>query len=208
MTDVYHLYAIRLPVNDYAIAYIGVTKRPHGRWADHAKGREFIGRAVRECGRQNVIFEILVTGSRELIYRREIDAIVAENTRWPNGYNLATGGFGCRNPLPETREKLRQANQGKKQSAAHIEHMAATKRGVSHSAEHVAKVAAANTGKRRTPEVRATRGPKNPRRWTREERNQMSRRRRDIPKSPGHKAAIGAGQQRAWQLRRSMGAVP
>ena len=43
MTDVYHLYAIRLPVNDYAIAYIGVTELDYGRWADHAKGSKFIG---------------------------------------------------------------------------------------------------------------------------------------------------------------------
>lgn len=67
MADSYCLYAIRLPVDDYAIAYIGVTKRPRGRWADHAKGREFIGRAVAACGRRNVVFEILATGSRESI---------------------------------------------------------------------------------------------------------------------------------------------
>lgn len=102
----WYLYAIRLPVNDYAVAYIGVSKNPRDRWTHHRAN--VIGEAIRICGRKNVLFQRLVCGTSDFIYDMERAAIAAFNTRPPNGYNLAAGGQIARGgeALPTTRAKL------------------------------------------------------------------------------------------------------
>ena len=47
----HYLYAIRLPVNDYAIAYVGVTKILRARFNRHRQNgdKSNIGAAVQQC---------------------------------------------------------------------------------------------------------------------------------------------------------------
>jgi hypothetical protein len=171
---IHYLYAIRLPVNDYAIAYIGVTRqKPRERFGKHCRNRRsHIGGVVQLCGRENVIFEVLAHGDTELIYDYEIQAIKRFNTRWPNGYNIAAGGVSCRNgldELPSTRAKksanVRKEkhpnwgkpawNRGRSSSAETRAKQSAAKRGVKkppRSPEHSAHLADALRGKSFPPE--------------------------------------------------------
>ncbi len=151
------LYAIRLPVNEYAIAYIGVTKRhpPRNRLRGHYAQNTPIGDAIRLCGRGDFVFQELVRGTREFIYDLEAKAIVSFNTRWPNGYNLASGGFGGRDPLPSTRAKM----SVHRRTPEHLAHLATARRSpnrlarlavANRSPERVAREAATITGRART----------------------------------------------------------
>jgi len=128
---VHYLYAIRLPVNDFAVSYIGVTNNLSKRKSAHVRNKErsLIGTAIAQCGGDQIIFEPLESGERDLIYRREVDAIAAFNTRYPDGYNLAAGGIGGRDPLPSTRAKLVVAQVGQIRSPITRKRMAAAKVG-------------------------------------------------------------------------------
>ena len=89
----YHLYCMRLPVGDYEIAYIGVTKYIKGRSTSHRYGRGLLGRAIRQCGHENVIIQKLATGDRRYIFELERRAISRFGTLWPRGYNRQTGYY-------------------------------------------------------------------------------------------------------------------
>jgi predicted GIY-YIG superfamily endonuclease len=134
MADTFALYAIRLPVNDYAVAYIGVTKNERGRLREHRKEHKLISDAIRSCGHDAVVFQVLARGKRAFIYELEIKAIAAFGTRSPKGYNVAAGGIGGRDWLPCMREKA---------SASH--------KGVPKSADHRAKIGASHQGRKRKP---------------------------------------------------------
>jgi hypothetical protein len=111
--ELWYLYVIRLPVNDYAAAYVGVTKQrpPRKRFYAHGHDKHPISRAIQQCGKEAVVFEILESGSREhIVDRREAEAILAMGTRWPRGYNIASGGQVCRDMLPQTKAKISAAS--------------------------------------------------------------------------------------------------
>ena len=95
----WYLYTIRLPVNDYAVAYVGVTRQnpPRDRFRDHCNSQKKIGRVIRLCGRGNCVFEVIESGDYvRIVDQRERAAIAEFNTRWPNGYNMDGGGFAGR----------------------------------------------------------------------------------------------------------------
>lgn len=170
----HYLYAIRLPVNDYAIAYVGVTRQtPRDRFGKHCRSRRsHISEAIRLCGRKNVVLDVLASGNAGYIYAYEIQAIKKFNTLWPNGYNLTPGGIGYRNgfeELPITRAKRAEAvrgekhpnwgkpawNRGRSPSAATRAKQSAAKQGIKfppRSPEHSAHLADALRGKPFTPE--------------------------------------------------------
>ena len=112
--------------------------------------------AVKKYGVDNFAYEILHDGILpEFLDTFEIEAIKSHNTLAPNGYNLQTGGAGGLwseesrekirgknnphygkppwnkgiSPSKETREKLRQANLGKKASAETRQKMSKAHRG-------------------------------------------------------------------------------
>lgn len=160
----WHLYVIRLPVNDYVIAYVGVTKNEAAtRLSSHRYAPLLIGDAIRACGHENVIFEIIESGARDFIYQREQEAIATFKTRVPFGYNVAAGGFGGRDPLPGTRAKIGAAN-------------AIALRGRTIPAETCARMAAARRGKKRSPSFS-------------EKLAERNRIRRGIPWSPARRLA-------------------
>lgn len=152
-----YLYAIRLPVNDYAVAYVGVTKWLRARFDRHASNGDdsLIGAAVKECGAQFVLFEVLECGDSERIYAREVELIAKLGTRWPAGYNLAPGGSGGRDPLPRTREKIGAAHRGKIVSAETRAKQAAAKLGRKQLPELIAKRTAGQKGRPLHPNTRA-----------------------------------------------------
>lgn len=156
--DQWHLYVIRLPANDYAATYVGVSKNPRERFSRHCRSRTPIGNAIQLCGRDLVICEVLESGTRDQIYQREIETIAALNTRWPNGYNIAFGGLaGGRDPLPITRAKISAGLRGKKPSNETREKLSARRNffGRKHTTETRAKLSLAQLGKKHSPETLA-----------------------------------------------------
>lgn len=81
-------------------SYVGLTtKSMKERIRSHIenyKGKDkknYLYRAMRKYGIHNFVFEELDTGaSIEELRQKEIAYIKAENTLWPNGYNLTKGG--------------------------------------------------------------------------------------------------------------------
>jgi hypothetical protein len=139
-------------------SYIGVSKNVRDRWGHHPITASKIGDAIRHYGRDAASFRVLACGSHEYIYELEEQAIEAFNTRWPNGYNLAAGGSGGRDPLPSTRVKLAAAasktHKGRKQSLEHIANRVAARRrnGKKLTPEQRARMSAARLGEKHTPE--------------------------------------------------------
>jgi group I intron endonuclease len=107
-------------------AYIGVTRRRlSARMQDHRKRagrtRKDEKFAIYEAWRKygEPVVEILAVVENEDLAAAEIRAIELFRTLSPNGYNLTLGGDGVRTGRKvseETKEKLRIANLGKKQS--------------------------------------------------------------------------------------------
>lgn len=118
------LYKLTFPSGK---AYIGVTRRRlSARMQDHrkraARSRENEKFAIYEAWRKHgePTVEILAVVENEDLAAAEIRAIEIFRTLSPQGYNLTLGGDGVRTGRevsPITREKLRRANLGKKQSA-------------------------------------------------------------------------------------------
>ena len=109
----WYLYCIRLPINDYAVSYIGVSHKPRRRFVEHHSSPTLIGRTLKACGYKNAVLEIWVAGDRDYMYALETAAIAKFGTRFPNGCNLSSGGYGSRDWLPETRKKLAAAKRGR-----------------------------------------------------------------------------------------------
>ena len=107
----FFLYRITLPDGR---AYIGVSKNPCKRFGEHCRNssrRCYIDQTIREVGKENVIFQVLVGGARSFIYELEKKAIAKFRTRWPFGFNVSLGGVGGRDPLPITRAKISAASK-------------------------------------------------------------------------------------------------
>lgn len=101
--------------------YFGITKqKPCKRWkcGKGYKNCKFVNRAINKYGWENVrkviLFENLSERKAKYI---EVSLILMYKSNDANyGYNISGGGdLGC-SPSLETREKLRQANLGKKHS--------------------------------------------------------------------------------------------
>jgi len=146
----YYLYRITAPDGR---AYIGVSECPRTRWSKHCRDHQSaIYDAARTFGRTTMRFETLACGSREYIYELEINAIRVFQTRLPDGFNKNAGGFGCRDPLPQTRAKMKNNSswaKGMRLSDSHRANISAARMGhpptgpKKHSAEARAKMVAA-----------------------------------------------------------------
>ena len=200
----FYLYRIILPDGR---AYIGAAKNPKVRFVEHCRGNFFVGEAIRQVGKEHAVFQILACGERNYIFELEEKAIAAFHTRWPNGLNLAAGGFGGRDPLPSTRLKVSLARLGQKKSEETKARMSRAQLGKTQSAETRAKLADINRGKNMPQEIRkrismALIGkPKSPefnerlrlvnlgKRHTMESRRKMSQAKRGRPWSRARRAA-------------------
>ena len=114
--------------------YVGQTtvgdRRGHG---------QLCTAAYRKYGKENFSYEPICSNihSRPTLNFIEKFWIKVMDSRVPNGYNIEHGGSSKDKVSDETREKLRKANTGKKQSPEEIE-----------------RRRLANTGRKRTEEQR------------------------------------------------------
>ena len=120
--------------------YVGqTTKNLNYRISQHMKKKNsIVGAAMKKYGLENFHYGVVETcNTQEQLNERERYYIAVLNCKAPYGYNRTDGGEGTTgySPTKEAREKLREANLGKKLSK-----------------EHCAKISAKNRGKKRTPE--------------------------------------------------------
>lgn len=121
-----HLYRLTFPNGK---SYIGITSRTaNARFKEHCKnassGRGIaVSNAINKHGHDSVLVETLIIAPWEYLIFIEPIVIKHFGTKYPNGYNISAGGEGVIgiSPSAETRERLRQANLGKKQSQETIE---------------------------------------------------------------------------------------
>lgn len=156
--------------------YIGMTgQRPEARWGRDGRGyknsKHFFS-AILKHGWENFSHEIVAYGlTKTEAEEMEIRLIAEHDSTNPEfGYNSATGGgvnrgnhlsdqrkaeisafMKQRETLPETREKLRQANLGKHHSDKSKQKMRDAKLGKKLSTETRAKMKISNVGKRAKP---------------------------------------------------------
>ena len=100
----------------------------------------YICKSIKKYGKENFKKEILwECNSKEELNEKEIYWIKTLNSKSPNGYNLANGGYDHGNWVPseETLKRMSDSHKGKKQSKENIE-----------------KRVKANTGKKRTEETK------------------------------------------------------
>ena len=76
--------------------YIGQTKQPiEKRFLQHSKANSPLGQAMRQCGLENFIIEIIERcENQEQMNEREKFWIKVLNSLVPNGYNILNGGTG------------------------------------------------------------------------------------------------------------------
>ena len=144
----FELYKITVPDGR---AYIGVSKTLPLRLRNHRLSKHPIGIAIREAG-FDITVQVLARGPREYIYDLETKAINVFGTRFPAGLNVAAGGFGCRDPLPETRAKLRASSPHKPNP--YLAELNRSRRGQKKSTGAVQKTANAHRGMKRSLETR------------------------------------------------------
>ena len=138
----YFIYAIENCINGKR--YIGQTTNPSDRKRKHfscSSKCPYLSNAIQKYGQSNFDFILLEehdnlgkTNRREKYWIREL------KTLSPNGYNLREGGDAGGKPSLETREKMRQAQLGKKQSKEQIEKRVAFHRGRKNTPETIEKM--------------------------------------------------------------------
>lgn len=137
--------------------YIGLTKAgAEKRFRAHKylarKGASgALYNAIRKYGPEAFAVEVIATGlTAAQAQSLEIETIALENTRTPNGYNLAKGGeqglLGYKFSA-ETRARMSDTHKKRQQDPALRARTSAALRGRQKSDEHLAKIAAALTGR-------------------------------------------------------------
>lgn len=91
-------------------SYIGVAVDVSKRFYRHKRNKTPIGSAVRKYGNRFAI-RTLVIADPSYCYELESRLIEVYDTRWPNGYNMASGGSGGQIPHPITIEKMKKSSR-------------------------------------------------------------------------------------------------
>lgn len=156
------IYQIRNVVNNKV--YIGSTfefrKRKTQHFADLRNNRhynEHLQRAFNKYGEENFKFEIIeIIEDKNILEEKEkyyIDSFFTYDEN--NGYNVSIPGRiqKYKGMSEETKEKLRQANIGKKLSEEHKQKIGNANRGRKRSKEYCDMMSEMFKGKKRPPEV-------------------------------------------------------
>lgn len=119
------LYKIVNRVNDKE--YFGVSIEPQNRILAHLTGKgnnshsALVRNAVKKYGIGAFDFSVILISNEDYCYQMEEKMVATCGSIYPNGYNLVEGGGkpprhkkGYRVCSEQTKEKLRQANLGKK----------------------------------------------------------------------------------------------
>lgn len=139
-------------------SYIGMTQMPleqrSRRDMSGYRGSTVFWNAIQKHGVGNFTAEILHDGlSKTEAERLETLEIERHNSIVPYGYNLKSGG-NVHSVHPDTRQKLSEANRGRKPSEETRQKLSEARRGRKFSDEHRQKLSEANRGKRHTAETR------------------------------------------------------
>ena len=152
------IYVIRNTLNGKE--YVGQSIDVHRRLVDHVRkpveGR-YLYRAISKYGITCFQVCLLLTVLREELQLAEIAVISERGCQAPAGYNLTSGGEGCAGLAvsEETREKLRQANLGKKASEETRMKQSIALTGRKLSPEHLAASTRAKLGRPRSESMKA-----------------------------------------------------
>lgn len=165
------VYGLRAPALSEEIRYVGITtqgdlkRRLAQHWSRVRRKAERTHKAawMRKVDAMGLSVEIVLLDEvPESEWQQAERRYIAQ---YPNLTNSTSGGEGLLNPTPETRERMRQAQLGRKHSPERVEKARARMLGnkyglgVKQSPEHIAKAVAGRIGKsgrhERTPEIRA-----------------------------------------------------
>lgn len=138
--------------------YIGITNDFSRRMRAH-KGASLrnthpVCRAIAKFGWDNVNKETLVVGEYHYVRKLESSAILAFNSRVPDGYNVSQGGEFAPSLAPEVRAKIAKANTGKITPIEQRQKQAESMRKKWLEPEYREKVISAATGNRRSDETK------------------------------------------------------
>lgn len=144
-------------------AYIGITRQPvKNRWKAHyseancGSRMRAVHAALRAHGLEAFTFEVIGSAATaEEATAKERMAIVIFGSVAPGGYNLTAGGEGTESPALETRQRMRAAQLGRKQSAETIEKRRRSLTGRKRNPDSIKKSADARRGVKRSDEFRA-----------------------------------------------------
>jgi hypothetical protein len=130
--------------------YVGQTSCSlEYRWKCHKKissGCLLMRQAIKKYGEDNFDVKPIVITNEEGANYYERQLIKIWNTKTPNGYNLTDGGEGVLNPSVETRQRMREAQLGNKQSEHTIAKRAKKLRGKIRTEETKLKMSQAQMG--------------------------------------------------------------
>lgn len=150
MTKRIYIYRIYFPASNKC--YIGQTIDLQRRMKQHFESGHLICKALWKYNNYQV--SILHTcKSHDVANVLEIEDIRNFNSVRPNGYNLTHGG-GSEIPCQETKEKMRQAQLGKKSSAETKEKLRLAHLGIKHSEERREKNRLAHLGHKHSEETK------------------------------------------------------
>ena len=149
-----YIYVITNMVN--LKKYVGCTARdnPIDRWNEHKRSTKSYNlyKAFNKYGIENFTFQVIDEyQSIDKMKESEKEYISLFNTFHGVGYNMTEGGDGRWGHITseETKEKLRQANLGKKLSEEHKEKISKAGKGRIVSEETRKKLSLAHTGKKK-----------------------------------------------------------
>ena len=96
--------------------YIGVTNNSlQERWKSHVYDNNVISKAIKKYGKEHFSIEAIhECDTMDEAYSLEPKFIIEHNTKYPNGYNVSSGGKGSqvgkRKPTPEhVKQKIRES---------------------------------------------------------------------------------------------------
>ena len=178
--------------------YIGITsQKPQDRWLNGKgyKDINFVGKAIRKYGWENVKHEILYDNlSQKEAEDKEIELIAKyKSNNREFGYNIANGGKSRGMVSEETKKLISKIQKGRKQNPETIQKRANSNRGKHRSEETKRKISEANKGRKPTeytlqrlkeanlareftPEYRQKLSEGIKKSWTEERRKEMSKR--------------------------------
>lgn len=200
--------------------YVGQAVDVARRWKTHLRAmrsgvKTKLYDAMRAYGVQSFVQDVLEECAADELAEREAYWIAKLDTL-ASGYNMIADTAQRRLLSDETRERMRQAQIGKKHTNEHRAAIARAGRGRVVTAETRAKLSAALSGKKRSPEAiermhEAARKRDNSHlinfafrpgcKLSEETRAAMSSARRGVPKSPEHREKLKLALAKARAVR-------